>query len=235
MRRLIGVAAMLFAATGPVRAQYDEPAHEGPSFESRYITLGAVNREFKPLGSNSLSDSLIIRYTRIMPMITYRQGMGELYFGYTTFTLSDGSKSTILFGGKFGTEVPLIGKRPSALLFPLVLAADYTKAEGIGPSREDFNIASVGIGGGLKYRYFTRELEFTVEAVEFAQFASEGIGVGNGFSGVTSGDAVLLWRDAGLLDGVVLGYRFRLQTWSMSETKFNYQSISHGPYLGIMF
>ncbi len=215
-------------------AQYDEE-REGRPPESRYITVGFVNREFTPLSTNTDPDSLVIRYNRIMPMVSFRQGTGEVYFGYTTFTLSGSSKSTILFGGKYGTELPLLGRRPSALLFPLELAADYTKAEGIGPSREDFNIASVGIGGGLKYRYFSPSLEFTVGVGEFAQFASEGIGVGNGFSATTTGETILQLRDVGVLDGLVLGYRFRLQTWSMSERKFNYRSVSHGPYLGVMF
>jgi hypothetical protein len=168
-------------------------------------------------------------------MVSFKQGMGEVFFGYATFDLSGSSKSTILFGGRFGAEFPIAGRRLHVLLFPLELAADYTKAEGVGPSREDFNIASVGIGGGLKYRYFGPSLEFTLAAEEFAQYASEGIGVGSGFSATTLVEAILRVGDVGILDGIVFGYRFRLQTWLMSESKFDYRSVSHGPYIGVMF
>ena len=227
------VALVIAPFTQSWAQYYEEREYSSP--ETRYLTLGLANREFTPLRSNTLPDSLAIRFNRIMPMISFKQGTAELFLGYTTFTLSGSSKSTILFGGRFGAEVPIAGRRPSVLLFPVELAADFTKAEGIGTSREDFNIASVGVGGGLKYRYFSRSLDFSMGVVEFAQFASEGIGVGNGFSATTAGDVILLLRSVDILDGVVAGYRFRLQTWSMSESKFNYRSVSHGLYLGLMF
>jgi len=216
-------------------AQYYEQKEYTPLDDVRYIAIGVTNREFAPRPTNSFPDSLTIRYNRIMPMISFRQGAGELMFGYSTYTLSGSSKSTIFFGGRFGTEVPIAGRRPSVLLFSLLLAADYTKAEGIGPSRENFNIASVGIGAGLKYRYFTSSMDISIGIEELAQYSTEGIGIGSGFSASTLGDAVILLKDIGVLEGTVIGYRFRLQTWSMSDNKFNYRSVSHGPYLGIMF
>ena len=215
-------------------AQYYEQREYAPS-EARYIALGFVEREFAPRGSNSLPDSLTIHYQRAMPIISFRQGTAEFFFGYTTYTLSGSSKSAIIFGARYGAEVPIVGRRSSALLFPLQLAADYTKAEGIGSSRENFNIASVGIGGGLKYRYVNSSTDFSIGVEELGQYSTEGIGIGNGFSAATLGDAVLMLRDVGPLDGIVIGYRFRLQTWSMNEHNFNYRSVSHGPYLGIMF
>ena len=234
MMKPIVVAALIVLPFARGSAQYEEE-REYSSSSSRFATAGFIVREFRPLSTNTLPDSLGIRYNRVMPMVSFRQGTGELFFGYTTFTLAGSSKSTILFGGRFGAEIPVLGRKPGVLLFPLELSADYTKADGIGPSREDFNIASVGVGGGLKYRYFSRVLEWSIGIGEFAQFASEGIGVGTGFSAVTAGDAVIQTRSIGIGDGLVLGYRFRLQTWSMSESKFNYRSVSHGPYLGIMF
>jgi hypothetical protein len=226
--------AVLIVLSALASAQYAERREYVPS-EARYIAVGFVDREFTPLGSNSLPDSLTIRHKRLMPMISFRQGGAELFFGYTKYTLSGSSKSAIFFGGRFGTEVPIVGRRPSALLFPLQLAADFTKAEGVGPSREDFNIASVGIGAGLKYRYFDSNADFSIGVEELAQYSSEGFSVGTGFSAATLGDATLLLRNIGILEGLVVGYRFRLQTWSMSENKFNYQSVSHGPYVGILF
>jgi hypothetical protein len=237
MRKISSHAFVFVAMIVPLvyaSGQYAERREYAPS-EARYITLGFVDREFTPRDSNSFPDSLTIRHKCVMPMLSFRQGGAELFFGYTTYTLSGSSKSTIFFGGSFGTEVPIVGRRSSVLLFPLQLAADFTKAEGIGPSREDFNIASVGIGAGLKYRYFDSNADFSIGVEELAQYSSEGFGVGTGFSAASLGDATLLLRNVGIADGIVVGYRFRLQTWSMSESKFNYRSVSHGPYVGIMF
>jgi hypothetical protein len=228
------ILALLVVPLAYASAQYIEGREYAPS-EARYATLGFVDRDFTPLGSNSLPDSLAIRFKRIMPMLSFRQGAAELFLGYTTYTLSGSSKSTVVFGGRFGTEVPIVGRRSSMLLFPLQLAADFTKAEGIGPSRENFNVASVGIGAGLKYRYFNSTTEFSIGFEELAQYSSEGFGVGTGFSAASLADATLQLRGIGVLDGIAVGYRFRLQTWSMSESKFNYRSVSHGPYVGIMF
>lgn len=236
MTRIKGmcVAIGLLAFAAQASAQYYEEQEYRP-VEARYISVGFMNRDFTPRASNTLPDSVRIRYNRIMPMISFRQGSGELMFGYATYDLYGGSKSAIFFGGRFGGEVPITGRRPVMLLFPLQLSADFTKAEGIGPSREDFNIASVGIGAGLKLRYFTSSMDFSFGAEELAQYSTEGIGVGNGFSAATVGDMVMLLRDFGPFEGTVIGYRFRLQTWSMNESKFNYRSLSHGPYIGLMF
>jgi hypothetical protein len=238
MRKVSSYVSIIVAMIVPwvsVSAQYAEGREYAPS-EVRFITLGFVNCEFAPRSSNSHPDSLAIRFTRVMPMISFKQGGAELFFGYTAYTLSGSSKSTIFFGGRFGTEVPIMGRHSSTLLLPLLIATDFTKAEGIGPSRENFNVASVGMGAGLKYRYFNNNnMEISISFEELAQYSSEGFGVGSGFSLATLGDATLLLRNVGIGDGIVAGYRFRLQTWSMSESKFNYQSASHGPYVGIMF
>ncbi|MBM2839623.1 MAG: hypothetical protein HW412_151 [Bacteroidetes bacterium] len=220
--------------TAEMVAQYYEEKEYAPS-EARYVALGFLARDFTPRSSNALADSLVIRYTRVMPIVSFRQGAGELMFGYARYTLAGSSKSTIFFGGRFGTEVPLAGRKASQLLFPLQLAVDYTKAEGIGPSKENFNIASIGIGMGLKYRHFTSSVDFSIGVEELVQFSTDGFGVGNGFSSASIGDVVLLLHDVALLDGIAVGYRFRFQTWAMNESKFNYRSISHGPYLGVIF
>ena len=219
---------------GELAAQYYEQKEYEPS-EARYVALGFVSRDFAPRSTNSLADSSVIRFNRVMPVVSFRQGPAEITFGYASYTLWGSSKSTIFFGGRFGTEIPIAGKRTSMLLFPFQLAADYTKAEGIGPSKEDFNIASVGIGMGLKYRYVTGNIDFSIGIEELVQYSSEGIGIGNGFSSASIGDAVLLLREVALLNGIAGGYRFRFQTWAMNESKFNYRSVSHGPYVGIMF
>jgi hypothetical protein len=68
-----------------------------------------------------------------------------------------------------------------------------------------------------------------------AQYSFEGLGTGSGFSPALTGEAGALLPEALSFVSLAAGYRFRLQTWSMGETKFNYRSLSHGPYVGVVF
>ena len=226
---------LLFAvALSPVHAQYyDRPEYE-PS-GARFLNGGFVHRDFAPWSSNTNPDSLAIKYNRVMPMIGFRQGPVDLTFGYTQFTLRGRSRSTIFFGVTAANELPLTHRSRAALLLPIALSADYTKAQAAGPERDDFNIASLGIGAGLKFRYNARSVDFAVEAVEIAHFSTEGFAAGSGFSAATVAEAVLILREALVFDGVALGYRFRLQTWSMNQNRFDYRSVSHGPFVGVLF
>jgi hypothetical protein len=156
-------------------------------------------------------------------------------FGYTTYTLRGQNRSTIFFGASVFQEFILSGRRSSALVMPITLSADFTKAEGVGVERENFNIASVGVGAGLKYRYNSESLDFSIQVGEIVHYSFEGLSTGNGFSAATVADALVLLPGALVFDGVVLGYRFRLQTWGMNREQFNYRSVTHGPFLGVMF
>jgi len=235
--RIFASAAVMICACfliGTARAQYFERPEYEPS-EARYLYAGFMQRDFVPLGSNPVSDSLAIRFKRIMPHIGFHQGMVDVVFGYTTYSLRGVSRSTIFFGTTVATEVPISFSRPHALLLPVMISADFTKAEAVGTERDNFNIGSVGLGAGLKYRFMAGGLEFSVQAAEVASFSFEGLSTQTGFSASTLADAVLHLKDVRIFEGIVLAYRFRLQTWSMSDSRFNYRSISHGPSIGVMF
>jgi len=232
-----GCCSLFFAAVmgaPSAVAQYYEPREYQPS-DARYLTAGVAQREFTPRPSNSLPDSVSLGYDRLMPMLSFKQGPVDITFGYATFSLQGRSRASIFFGATFSNEVPIAGKRPSALVLPILLAADFTKTEGIGFERENFNIASVGIGTGLKYRYAGEGMDVSVSAVEVFHYSTEGFSTGTGFSAATLGEALVLLRDIHVLDGLAFGYRFRLQTWAMSSTRFNYRTIGHGPFIGVMF
>ncbi len=226
--------ALVVGCRSSALAQYDEPREYRP-FEGRILSLGALALDFQPRPGNTGPDSSLIDFRRVMPVVGFRQGPVEIMLGYTTYSLRNARRSTVLLSAQFSQDVPLAGKRPSALLLPLTLTADFTKAEGTGFERENFNIASVGLGAGLKYRYYTRGIEFSMQLIEGAQFASEGLSTGSGFSALTAGYALVVLHEALLFDGLALGYRFRYQTWAMENTRFNYRSLSHGPFLGILF
>ena len=231
---ILFVIGLLCGASFTAHAQYYDDREFG-SPANRYISAGFMQRDFQPRSSNPNPDSLAVRYDRTMPMIGFRQGNFDISFGYAGYTLHGRSRSTIFFGASFANEFPVTGRERTGLLIPLLISVDYTKAESAGPSRENFNIASGGIGAGLKFRHHASNLDFWLQAVEIAHFSTEGFSAGYGFSAATVGEAVLLLPRTLVFDGVALGYRFRLQTWSLNENRFNYRSFSHGPFVGVLF
>jgi hypothetical protein len=227
------LAALFAIGFTPARGQYYEEREYRPT-DTRYIYLGAMKYDFAPRSSNTAPDSMRINCNKLMPVIGFRQGPVDIIVGYTRFDQRGNSNAAIFVGTTVSTELPIAGRRGSALVVPIMIAADYTKAESGGPQREDFNVASVGLGAGLKYQLSTESVDFSVHAAEVLQYATEGFSVGSGFSAATLGDATLVLREV-ILNGIALGYRFRYQTWSMSDAQFNYRAISHGPSIGILF
>ncbi len=229
---VLGLALLLCPRS--LKAQYeDRPTDESPA--ARYLAAGVDARLFEPGAANTAPDSLSVRFRGAMPMLSFHQGLVDLYFGYAPYTLRGRSRSTVVFGTTVANEFSLTGRGSSALILPLMLAADFTKAESAGIQADDFNVGSIGIGGGLKYRLVRPDLEFSAQVLELFHFSFEGLGVGTGFSPATIANASLLLRDFLVADGVVIGYRFRLQTWSMSDRFFRYRAVSHGPFVGVMF
>jgi len=233
-RRILFLIVLTCAVASIASAQYYDNREYEPS-ASRFINIGFMQRDFQPRSSNPNSDFLVIRYDRVLPMIGFRQGNVDISFGYASYTLHGRSRSTIFFGATFANEFPVAGRARTGLSIPVIISVDYTKAESAGPSRENFNIASGGIGAGLKLRHRSTNLDFWIQAVEVAHLSTEGFGAGYGFSAATVGEAIVLLPRVLVFDGIAFGYRFRLQTWSMSESRFDYRSFSHGPFIGVLF
>lgn len=230
---LLILAGLLALGQAAVHAQYYEEREYKPT-EARYLYVGVMQRDFAPSSSNTAPDSNRISYKKLMPMIGFREGPVDIFVGYTKFDQRGNSNAAIFLGTTVSTEFPVSGRRGSALVIPLMFAADYTKAESGGPQREDFNIASLGLGGGLKYHLTTESVDFSIHAAELLQYSTEGFSVGSGFSAATTAEATLILREV-ILNGIALGYRFRYQTWSMSDAQFNYRAVTHGPSIGILF
>jgi len=213
-------------------AQYFDP-EETESGRGRYISGGAVLSDFRPLSTNSRPDSTMIRYSTWVPMISARQDLFTIYFGYGTFDLGGTRKSTVIFGLEVGTAFPL--SRGSDLSVPVSLGVNYTRAGSPGPEKETFNIASTGIGLGIMYRAQGSRFDFRISASEFFHYSFEGFNTGAGFSAATVGDVTLWAKNWLVLNGVLFGYRFRYQTWAMNNKNLNYRSLSHGPFIGLSF
>lgn len=232
MKRTYIIVLSLFI-TASVSAQYYERSYDHPS--NRFIHAGFLLKDFEPRSSNSLPDSLRIHYNRVMPVLGFRQGLVDLLFGYTKFTLRGIDKAALFASVTVGNDLPLSFSSTHALLVPLMISSDYTRADNTGGDKENFNIGSVGIGAGLKYRFIQPQFEFWIHAAEAIHWSFEGFSTGSGFSAATMGEALFVFRDAFMLDGITLGYRFRYQTWNMNNARFDYKSLSHGAFLGVMF
>lgn len=217
-----------------VHAQYYEEREYAPA-ETRYLYAGLARPDFLPRTTNPTPDSLAVAFRGLMPIIGFRQGPVDISVGYMTYSLRGMSRSATLLNATVMQELPLARGGAGALLLPVVLAADYTRAEAIGFERDNFNIASVGLGMGLKYRYQKRDLDLSLHLLGVAHYSSEGFSTGTGFSPAVLAEAVLILPDAIVGDGIAIGYRFRFQNWSMSNDRFNYRLASHGLSLGIMF
>ncbi len=232
--RLFVATIMLLCAQSGSIAQYYEESQESSRSATGFGSLGMYFRDFSPLSSNPLRDTASIQYHAIMPVIAMHQGLIELLFGYTRYTMDNKSLEAILFSVTLTQDFRLIGSRESNLGLLGTLTSDFTKSEATGPSRETFNVASVGAGLGLRYRFVSQSSDAVVSGTFSAQYSSEGFGAGTGFSTLTLGESVFLLKSIRVVNGIALGYRLRYQTWSMSEEKFNYSSLSHGPFIGLI-
>jgi hypothetical protein len=233
MARLSMAAACCMVLVVPSRAQYMEQRSYEPSLV-RYIAGGVFFRDFTPRGSNTAPDSLAIRISRVMPFLMFRQGPIDLTFGYTTYTLGGGTRATIFLGTTFATEFPLIGGRGSALVLPLLLAADFTKAESAGSDRDHFNTASVGAGTGLKFRFAGEDADISVAAMGVYHYSFQGYSIESGSSPAVIGEAALVLKRVLLFDGIAAGYRFRHQSWNTGGF-FDYTTTNHGLFVGVLF
>jgi hypothetical protein len=151
MRKAVQMAAATAVLAVVAHAQYETP-REYSLQEARYLSAGAMARDFAPRSGYTGGDSLAIAFSSWMPMLGYHQGMIDVQFGYTRYSLKGQTRTAIFFGTTLSNELPLVRDRPAALVVPIVLSLDYTKAESPGTERDHFNVASIGLGAGLKVR-----------------------------------------------------------------------------------
>lgn len=237
MRRpaVAGWAALLWLSlwVPSARAQYLDPYEEAFP-EVRYPGIGVVFRDFGPLGGNPVPPQEAISYDIVMPVLGFNAGPVDILFGYGRFDAGGASREAIMIATTIGTEFPLTGRGRNGLALPVQFAGDFTKSQSAGPASTDFNVASTGIGAGLLYRHRSERLLFQVQVTEAVHWSTEGFSANTGVSYATIGEARLVLRGFLGLDGGVFGYRFRYQAWNMSDDRFDYQSLQHGPFFGIL-
>lgn len=232
MRSLLPCLLTLLAVS-TAGGQYREPS-EYRQFEERFVSAGFLHRDFRPRTGNPVADSLAIRYDGLMPVAGFRQGPVDIVAGYMQYRLAGVKREAVILAASVAQDVPLTKRGGTALLLPVVLSTDFARSEANGPRRETFNIASLGVGTGLKVRSTGAAHDLWFGAVLMAHYSFEGPGTGSGFSPALIAEAAGLFPRALPFAGLAAGYRLRLQSWSMSAAKFDYRSLSHGPFIGIM-
>lgn len=232
-RVMLWMAAGCVIVAATASGQYMEKREYEPAVD-RYLAGGIFFRDFRPGGSNTAPDSLVIRFSRVMPYLMFRQGPVDMTFGYTTYSAGGATRATIFLGSTFATEIPLAGGRGSALVLPLLIAADFTKAESAGSDRDHFNTASVGLGTGLKYRVAGQDVDAFIAATAVYHYSFFGYSFDNGSSPAFLGEAAVILRRVPIFNGIATGYRFRYQRWNTGGY-FDYVTTNHGVFVGVLF
>jgi hypothetical protein len=233
MRIVRGVILAALVCAARAAGQYEEPVDVAPP-EWRYVWAGAAFRTFEPLASNTAAPDAQITYDAVMVSAGLRQGPVDLSVGYASYDQRGESFSSVIVNLLYAFPFALTGPGRTAVFLPVFVGADYTKAEAAGPERNTFNIASIGAGLGLEVRHRTPGLELSVRAGGLAHYSTEAYNFTGGFSAAVVGEAAVLLPRIRIGDGLALGYRVRYQTWSMSDEVFNYKTLAHGPFLGVM-
>jgi hypothetical protein len=201
-----------------------------------YRTVGASYsfHNFSPLSSNRLPDSVKVRITSALPFFEYRQLGLRVAIGYNEYSIGGESKSSFSAYAESGNDIGLTGKADlSGLFLPLFVSANYVQAKGAYNGIKDFDVGSLGLGTGLKYRYFSRSFGFQVFGTAALHYATEGFSTEYGSSMSYVGETQFLFPQ--FLAGIMIGYRYQLQNWNMNNSDLNYRRVYHGPFIGVLF
>ncbi len=206
---------------------------------TEYRSLGASYnlQRFKASSSNTLSDSNRITFSSSLPFIEFRQNNGRLAVGYQTFTDIRGkSKESFSVYGETHNDYSIGGTKESkgAFALPVVVSANYVRAQSSNPSLADFDIGSLGLGTGIKFKHFEHSFGIQAFAVGSLMYASEGFGTDYGSQASLCGEVQLIFPEL-IYRGILVGYRFEYQRWNMNNSLLDYQRRYQGMFVGIMF
>lgn len=205
--------------------------------EYRSIGAGYHVQDFRASGSNPLSDSSRISFSTAMPVIEFRQLNSRLAVGYQQYTDRFGKeREAYSVYGESHSDLALDGtaKIKPSLFVPIVVSANYMRAESAERTVKGFDIGSLGVGSGLKYRYFERTFGVQASIVGSLYYASEGFSVEYGSQTSLVGEVQTVFSDI-LFEGIVVGYRYETQRWNMSNSVLDYQRWYHGGFIGLLF
>lgn len=200
--------------------------------EYRSIGVGYHAQKFSGSSSNSLPDSNRIQFSTGLPVIELRQNNGRLAVGYQTYTDIKGSqREAFSVFGENHNDIALTGGKGDmgSILIPIVVSAAYLRAESPVQAIGNFDVGSLGLGSGIKYRYFDRSFGIQAFAIGSLSYASEGFSTDYGSQTSLAAEIQLIFS------GLVTGYRFESQRWNMSSNILDYQRWYHGAFIGVVF
>jgi hypothetical protein len=206
---------------------------------TEYRSIGAAYnlQHFSSSSSNVLSDSNRIAFSSALPFIEFRQNNGRLAVGYQTFTDIKGkSRESFSVYGESQNDFPIGGSKQSKAAFslPVVVSANYVRAQSPNTAIADFDIGSLGLGTGIKFKHFERSFGVQAFAVGSLYYASEGFGTDYGSQISLCAEVQLVLTEL-FYQGLLLGYRFETQRWNMNNSTLDYQRQYHGAFIGVIF
>ncbi len=205
--------------------------------EFRSLGVSYNAQRFSKAPSNTSSDSNSIEFSTAVPFIEYRQQGGRFAVGYQEFTDRTGQRrESFSVYGDSHNDIPLGTSRGSKTSFvlPVVVAANYVRAQSPNSSVSSFDVGSLGIGTGLKYKYFTKTFGVQAFAVGTIYYASEGFSTDYGSQTSAAAEVQCIFSEL-LFDGILAGYRFEAQQWNMSDNALDYRRRYHGVFIGVLF
>lgn len=205
--------------------------------EYRALGLSYHAQQFSPASGNPLPDSARIRFSSPMPMAEFRQSDGRLAIGYQTYKdIRGASREAFTVSAATTSDLPLFpsAKSKGNWFIPFTVRAGYMRAQSPDAVLEDFDVGTLGLGGGMKFKQYTRDLGFEIFAVASLGYASEGLSTDYGTEYSVSGEATLILPYL-VLEGVLVGYRYEFQEWNMNNNGLDYRRIHHGAVIGILF
>jgi hypothetical protein len=234
MKQALCIAALcgLVVLPGAVlRGQYIERDERTPGDLSRFIAVGVIRRDFTPMGSNTAPDSLRIRYGSLLPGVTFRQSGFEICLAYGRYTANGKRSEMVMLSSTYSNDLPLSGSR--ALAASLIIGADYAKAGAGATVRDDFNLASVGIGLGLVSAPDVGRLKLSLSVHALMHLSYEAYSARSASSPAVLAGGTVLFPGGPIGDGLALGYRFRWQQWSTGGY-FDYRAVNHALFFGVI-
>jgi len=205
--------------------------------EYRALGVSYNAQRFHSTSSNSLSDSNKIDFLTGLPFIEFRQNNGRLAVGYQTYNDINGkSRESFSVYGESQNDFALGESKSNKALFylPIIVSANYVRAQSLKAVLEDFDIGSFGLGTGIKFKHFERSFGIQAFAVGSLYYASEGFSTDYGSQTSFCGEVQLVFSDI-LYQGILVGYRFESQRWNMNNNALDYQRQYHGAFIGFMF
>ncbi|MGE5313516.1 MAG: hypothetical protein ACM3Q4_02360 [Acidobacteriota bacterium] len=235
MRPISAALIILLALCGTAAAQeFETTFHDYDLVGYRSLGAAGALQTFEPRSDNSLPDSLAIRFDSPMFFLEFRQMDLRIAASYSHYTLHGEGKSSYSIYADGSTDLPVSARRSGGLYIPIIVATNYVRAEGLGTSSGIFDVGSIGIGTGLKYRYLSEAFGLQLSGGAVIHYSTVGFSIENGSSVAARGEFQLLLPEL-LWSGMTIGYRFETQQWRMSEAKFNYMRRYHAAFLGIFF